>query len=172
MQIQGWMNEIGLHTSLDGVANVRGRLNGRNPDNPAWLMGSHYDTVVDGGFFDGVLGIIAAIAAVKALILEVRPSHLQCVASRMHQAGLSRTESLAVAAVGANRNRKQAQFLRALQVLCYCNSCPVDPKDLDRNVLHILHGVVRCDSVVAVCTATSFKLKHCLFQAAASRLDM
>lgn len=98
------MNEIGLHTSLDGVANVRGRLHGKNPDKPAWLMGSHYDTVVDGGFFDGALGIIAAIAAVKALILEVRPSRLQSVASRMHREGLSMTESRAVAAVGASRN--------------------------------------------------------------------
>ena len=53
------MDGIGLQTSLDGVANVRGRLHGKHPDQPAWLMGSHYDTVVDGGFFDGALGIIA-----------------------------------------------------------------------------------------------------------------
>ncbi|KAK9840016.1 hypothetical protein WJX74_002133 [Apatococcus lobatus] len=69
-QIQAWMDGIGLHTSLDGVANVRGRLQGKYPEQPAWLMGSHYDTVVDGGFFDGALGVIAAIAAVKALLLE------------------------------------------------------------------------------------------------------
>ena len=69
------MDGIGLQTSLDGVANVRGRLHGKHPDQPAWLMGSHYDTVVDGGFFDGALGIIAAIAAVKALLLEVMMMH-------------------------------------------------------------------------------------------------
>lgn len=34
------------------------------------LIGSHYDTVIDGGMFDGALGIITGIAAVKALVLE------------------------------------------------------------------------------------------------------
>lgn len=34
-------------------------------------MGSHYDTVVDGGKYDGALGIVAGIAAVKALLLDV-----------------------------------------------------------------------------------------------------
>ena len=66
------MRDAGLQASKDQVANVRGRLHGRNPTQPAWLMGSHYDTVKDGGHFDGALGIIAAIAAVKALLIEVR----------------------------------------------------------------------------------------------------
>lgn len=35
-------------------------------------MGSHYDTVHDAGKYDGALGIVAGIAAVKAVLLEVR----------------------------------------------------------------------------------------------------
>jgi hypothetical protein len=35
------------------------------------MIGSHYDTVHDGGKFDGALGIIVGISAVKAVLLEV-----------------------------------------------------------------------------------------------------
>lgn len=40
-------------------------------DAPAIFIGSHYDTVVDGGKYDGALGIVAGVSAVKALLLEV-----------------------------------------------------------------------------------------------------
>ncbi len=42
-----------------------------DPSAPHILVGSHYDTVHDGGKYDGALGIIAGIAAVKALLVEV-----------------------------------------------------------------------------------------------------
>ena len=60
-----------MHTWTDEVANVHGRINGQNSTAPALLIGSHYDTVRDAGKFDGALGILAGIAAVKALVLEV-----------------------------------------------------------------------------------------------------
>lgn len=65
------MREAGMRTWIDNVANVHGRVDGRHPERPALLMGSHYDTVVDAGIYDGALGIITAIAAVKALLLQV-----------------------------------------------------------------------------------------------------
>ena len=65
------MREAGLRTWQDGVGNVHGRLDGRARDAPALLLGSHYDTVTDAGKFDGALGIVVAIAAVKAFILQV-----------------------------------------------------------------------------------------------------
>jgi len=34
------------------------------------LLGSHYDTVIDGGRFDGALGVAVAVSAVKALLAE------------------------------------------------------------------------------------------------------
>ena len=43
-----------------------------DPTAPAIFIGSHYDTVVDGGKYDGALGIVVGIAAVKALLIEVR----------------------------------------------------------------------------------------------------
>ena len=42
-----------------------------DPDAPVLMIGSHYDTVHDGGKYDGALGIIVGISAVKAVLLEV-----------------------------------------------------------------------------------------------------
>lgn len=50
---------------------------GADADAPAIFLGSHYDTVVDGGKYDGALGIVAGISAVKALLLEVSRCSLQ-----------------------------------------------------------------------------------------------
>lgn len=72
-----WMQEAGLRTWMDGVGNVHGRVDGLNPLAPAILLGSHLDTVLDAGKFDGALGIICAIAAIKALLLEGGAKRLQ-----------------------------------------------------------------------------------------------
>jgi len=65
------MREAGLRTWLDAVGNVHGRVDGRARDAPALILGSHYDTVMDAGKYDGALGIIVGIASVKASILQV-----------------------------------------------------------------------------------------------------
>eukprot|EP00250_Pteridium_aquilinum_P013077 c21115_g1_i1 orf=285-1769(-) len=65
--IQSWMEDAGMTTWVDNIGNVHGRVAGSNPSAPALLLGSHYDTVIDAGMYDGAFGIIAAIAAVKAL---------------------------------------------------------------------------------------------------------
>ena len=64
------MRQAGLTTWMDGLANVRGRAPAEDDSSPAMLIGSHYDTVVDAGAFDGALGIIVGIAAIKASILS------------------------------------------------------------------------------------------------------
>lgn len=61
-----------MHTWTDAVANVHGRIHGQNPESPVLLIGSHYDTVKDAGKYDGALGILAGIAAVKGLVVQVR----------------------------------------------------------------------------------------------------
>ena len=60
-----------MHTWTDAVANVHGRIKGQNATAPALIIGSHYDTVKDAGKFDGALGILVGIAAVKALVIQV-----------------------------------------------------------------------------------------------------
>ena len=70
LQIQRWMRAAGMTAWIDAVGNVRGRAASRNPDAPAMFVGSHYDSVVDGGMYDGAMGIITGIAAIKILVLE------------------------------------------------------------------------------------------------------
>ncbi|KAH9316274.1 hypothetical protein KI387_024901, partial [Taxus chinensis] len=65
--IEEWMQDAGLRTWVDKMGNVHGRTNGANASHPALLIGSHLDTVVDAGMYDGSLGIICALAAIKAL---------------------------------------------------------------------------------------------------------
>jgi allantoate deiminase len=64
------MVEAGMISWIDAVGNVRGRAPSARPAAPALLVGSHYDTVIDGGKYDGALGILTGIAAVKVALLE------------------------------------------------------------------------------------------------------
>ena len=62
-----WMTEAGMPASVDAVGNVVGRYEGQEPGLPALLLGSHLDSVRNGGKYDGTLGVLAAIACVKRL---------------------------------------------------------------------------------------------------------
>ncbi|GFZ06754.1 allantoate amidohydrolase [Actinidia rufa] len=65
--IRGWMEEAGLRTWVDLMGNVHGRVEGMNTSAKALLIGSHLDTVIDAGIFDGALGIVSALSALKVL---------------------------------------------------------------------------------------------------------
>lgn len=65
--VAGWMRDSGMSVREDEAGNVIGRVEGRLPGRPAVLLGSHIDSVIDAGRFDGPLGVVAAIAAVEAL---------------------------------------------------------------------------------------------------------
>jgi beta-ureidopropionase / N-carbamoyl-L-amino-acid hydrolase len=61
------MRQIGLQIHIDRIGNIFGRLDGANAKAPALLVGSHLDTVIHGGKFDGTMGVIAALEAVRIL---------------------------------------------------------------------------------------------------------
>ena len=62
-----WMQEAGMSVRLDAAANLIGRYEGSDPNSKTLLIGSHIDTVRDGGRYDGPLGIMLGIEAVAAL---------------------------------------------------------------------------------------------------------
>lgn len=64
--LMGWMEELGLKVRMDTVGNIYGRYEGTE-DLPAILCGSHFDTVPNGGYFDGLTGIMTALEAVSIL---------------------------------------------------------------------------------------------------------
>ena len=61
------MEEAGLEVTEDAAGNVIGTLKGENPDEPCVMMGSHYDSVVNGGDYDGIAGVICAIEVARLL---------------------------------------------------------------------------------------------------------
>ena len=65
--VEGWMREAGLTTRRDAVLNLFGRHEGSKPEAPAFLIGSHLDSVPDGGRYDGPLGVLTALAVVERL---------------------------------------------------------------------------------------------------------
>lgn len=66
-QLIAWMQAAGMKAGFDPVGNVIGRYEGDKPGLPALLIGSHYDTVRNAGRYDGLYGIVAAIACVQTL---------------------------------------------------------------------------------------------------------
>lgn len=62
-----WMREAGMDVRQDAVGNMIGRYEGRRPGAPAIMLGSHLDTVIMAGRYDGPLGVLSAIDAVRSL---------------------------------------------------------------------------------------------------------
>lgn len=65
--VLGWMREAGMAARLDEAGNVAGRYESAVPGAPCVMLGSHLDTVRDAGKYDGMLGVITAIACVAEL---------------------------------------------------------------------------------------------------------
>ncbi len=80
-QLAEWMREAGMEAHIDAVGNVVGRYLSHAPDAKTLMTGSHYDTVRDGGKYDGRLGILLPIAVVRHLHQrgERLPYHLEVV---------------------------------------------------------------------------------------------
>jgi beta-ureidopropionase / N-carbamoyl-L-amino-acid hydrolase len=66
-RIRDFMLAAGLATHIDAVGNVVGVLPGEGRRLKRLLTGSHYDTVINAGKFDGRLGILLPIAVAGAL---------------------------------------------------------------------------------------------------------
>jgi allantoate deiminase len=75
-----WMEEAGLSTWQDAAGNQCGRREGTEPGLPALLLGSHIDTVPDAGRYDGMLGVLLAIAVANRLRDVPLPFALEVVA--------------------------------------------------------------------------------------------
>jgi allantoate deiminase len=62
-----WMRRAGLEPRTDAAGNLVGRREGAVPGLPALVLGSHLDTVPDAGSYDGMLGVVMAIAVAERL---------------------------------------------------------------------------------------------------------
>jgi allantoate deiminase len=71
-RLESWMIAAGMTVRLDSIGNLIGRYEADEPGAPALLIGSHIDTVRDGGRYDGALGVMLGIECVEAFHREGR----------------------------------------------------------------------------------------------------
>ena len=62
------MTDAGLSVEIDDFGNVIGYKFGKKPDLPAVMVGSHTDSVPNGGNYDGVVGVLSAIEVIRSMI--------------------------------------------------------------------------------------------------------
>ncbi|MDG1997443.1 MAG: M20 family metallo-hydrolase [Emcibacteraceae bacterium] len=85
--VAGWMRDLNLDVSVDKIGNVFGVLKGAEHKNPI-MMGSHIDTVGNGGHLDGCLGVLAGLEVIETYIdHKITPSHDLCVAIFTNEEG-------------------------------------------------------------------------------------
>lgn len=69
--VGGWMRAADLRVWTDAVGNLCGVLGGENA--PRLVIGSHLDSVIDAGAFDGPLGVVMGIELAAAIAAEGAP---------------------------------------------------------------------------------------------------
>ena len=67
--LRKWMESAGMEVHYDALTNVYGlaQTSPEGPDAPRIHIGSHYDTVINAGAYDGTLGVLLGIAVVEAI---------------------------------------------------------------------------------------------------------
>ncbi|RAK65231.1 allantoate amidohydrolase [Hymenobacter edaphi] len=80
--VQQWMQQAGLQVRVDNIGNLRGRLASARPGAKTFVIGSHIDTVVNAGRFDGPLGVLLGLDLLEQLAARRAelPFHLELLA--------------------------------------------------------------------------------------------
>jgi len=62
-----WLKEIDLVVTVDEMGNIFGKRDGKRPNLPTVLTGSHIDSQPQGGRFDGILGVMGALEVLRTI---------------------------------------------------------------------------------------------------------
>lgn len=60
------MKELGLEIKVDGIGNIRAKY-GKDLETQSIMIGSHIDTVGNGGKYDGLIGVLAALEVIRVI---------------------------------------------------------------------------------------------------------
>ena len=66
-QFVTWCRDAGCTIAIDGVGNIFARRKGTDDSLPPVVMGSHLDTQVNGGRYDGIVGVLAGLEVLRTL---------------------------------------------------------------------------------------------------------
>ncbi len=61
-----WLREAGLTVTIDAIGNIFGSWGDFN-DQPPVMIGSHIDTVINAGIYDGCYGVLVALSVIETL---------------------------------------------------------------------------------------------------------
>ena len=67
------MKAIGAEIEVDAVANIYATIPGSDPDAKRIVMGSHCDSVKNGGNYDGILGVMSAMEVLETIVEDKIP---------------------------------------------------------------------------------------------------
>ncbi len=122
--IAGFMRDAGMAVRTDAIGNVIGRYEASARGARTLLMGSHFDSVRNGGKYDGVLGILVPVACVAELHAhgERLPVALEVVAFADEEGARFQTSFLASRALigrfdPATLERRDAQGVALAQAM-------------------------------------------------------
>src|SRR5207245_7496376 len=65
--VASWLRNLGLTISVDPIGNTRAVRRGAAKNKPAIAFGSHLDSVVHGGKFDGIVGVVVMVEVMTLL---------------------------------------------------------------------------------------------------------
>lgn len=74
-----WLDPLGATVKIDAAGNLRALYPANDSPSPRLLIGSHLDTVPDAGAFDGILGVVLAVALLEALDKRQLPYAIEVV---------------------------------------------------------------------------------------------
>ena len=77
--LTSWFEAAGLATTIDTIGNLHG-LSSNSEGKRRLIVGSHIDTVVNAGAFDGVLGVLLGVALVELVKPETLPFAIEVIA--------------------------------------------------------------------------------------------
>ncbi len=93
--VMGLMRAAGLTVSIDAAGNISGRRAGGDPKLPPLIIGSHVDSVPQGGNYDGVVGSLGAIEAAQILAQGVTLRHpLEVLIFQNEEGGLQGSRAI------------------------------------------------------------------------------
>ena len=136
-KIVEWMDEAGLATHTDSIGNIRGKLASKNTNAKTFVIASHFDTTLNAGKFDGVMGILSGLDIAESIIQQNLdlPFHLEIIAfsteegARFHAAYVG---SSVIAGTFDNRllQQKDDKGISMHEVL---ESLNLDPAQIENN---------------------------------------
>ena len=174
--LRATMEQEGFATRIDAAGNLIATIAGKNPDLGTIMVGSHSDTVPDGGRFDGIAGVVAALELARALkdrsialdhtleivdflAEEVSIFGVSCIGSR----GMSETRpdewlsrssdgvtlAQAIADVGGDSAQSAArEDIKAFLELHIEQGTVLESQSLDIGVVNAIAGITRIEIIV------------------------